>query len=105
LIGDVDIAQVFVNTGSSNTYTLFGFWVNGTSLAAYTTDNIGLSTKPKSDFPFTRLGGTSNSSNIYPYHQINDTATAEDVYNTDGGFFTTDYVDIFPRVSSRNKIK
>ncbi len=96
LIGDVDIAQVFVNTGSSKTYTLFGFWVNGTSLAAYTTKNIGLSTEPKSDFPFSRLAGTTvgNSSNVYLYHQINQTAIAEDMYNTDGGFFTSNYFNI-----------
>lgn len=96
LIGDVNIAQVFVNNSSSKTYTLFAFWVNGTSLAAYTTDNIALSTQPRSPFPFTRLAGTiaSNSSNIYLYHQINGSAIAEDVYNTDGGFFTTDYMDM-----------
>ena len=95
-IGDVNIAQVFINTGSSDSYTLFGFWVNGTSLAAYTTRNIGLSTMPKSPFPYSRLAGTTvgNSSNIYLYHQINGTAIAEDMYNTDGGFFTTTYMSI-----------
>ncbi|KAL8792900.1 MAG: hypothetical protein Q9195_004477 [Heterodermia aff. obscurata] len=96
LIGDVNIAQVFINTSSSSSYTLFGFWVNGTSLAAYTTKNIGLSTMPTSPFPFSRLAGTTvgNSSDVYLYHQINGTSMAEDVYNTDGGFFTTTYMDI-----------
>ena len=96
LIGDVNIAQVFINTGSASSYTLFGFWVNGTSLAAYTTKNIALSTMPKSPFPFSRLAGTTvgNSSDVYLYHQINETFIAEDVYNTDGGFFTTTYMNI-----------
>lgn len=96
LIGDVNIAQVFVNMGSSESYTLFGFWVNGTSLAAYTTRNIGLSTMPKTSFPYSRLAGTTvgNSSNVYLYHQINETAIAEDMYNTDGGFFTMTYLTI-----------
>ena len=97
LIGDVNIAQVFINTTSaSSSYTLFGFWVNGTSLAAYTTKNIALSTMPESPFPFSRLAGTTvgNSSDVYLYHQINETAIAEDVYNTDGGFFTTTYMNI-----------
>lgn len=96
LIGDVNIAQVFVDTGSSKAYTLFGFWVNGTSLAAYTTKNIGLSTKPKTEFPFSRLAGTTsgNSSDVYLYHQMNQTAIAEDIYNTDGGFFTSKYFNI-----------
>ena len=98
LIGDVNIAQVFINnTGTTATsYTLFGFWVNGTSLAAYTTKNIGLSTMPKSPFPFSRLAGTTvgNSTDVYLYHQINESSIAEDVYNTDGGFFTTTYMNI-----------
>ncbi|KAL2042780.1 hypothetical protein N7G274_004539 [Stereocaulon virgatum] len=96
LIGDVDIAQVFVNNPNSNSYTLFGFWVNGTDLAAYTTKNIGLSTQPQSPFPFSRLSGTTGgtTSNIYLYHQINGTFIAEDTYNLDGGFFTTTYFKV-----------
>lgn len=96
LIGDVDIAQVFVNNANSDSYTLFGFWVNGTDLAAYTTKNIGLSTQPQSRFPYSRLAGTTvgTSSNIYLYHQINGTFVAEDMYNLDGGFFTTTYFNI-----------
>ena len=97
LIGDVNIAQVFINnTGSASSYTLFGFWVNGTSLAAYTTKNIGLSTMPKSPFPYSRLAGTTvgNSTDVYLYHQINGSSIAEDVYNTEGGFFTTTYMNI-----------
>ena len=96
LIGDVDIAQVFVNNPSSDSYTLFGFWVNGTELAAYTTKNIALSTQPQSPFPYSRLAGTTigSSSNIYLYHQINGTFLAEDMYNVDGGFFTTTYFNI-----------
>ena len=96
VIGDVDIAQVFVNNPSSDSYTLFGFWVNGTELAAYTTKNIGLSTQPQSPFPYSRLAGTTggNSSNVYLYHQINGTFLAEDMYNLDGGFFTTTYFNI-----------
>ena len=96
LIGDVDIAQVFVNNPSSDSYTLFGFWVNGTELAAYTTKNIGLSTQPQSPFPYSRLAGTTtgSSSNVYLYHQINGTFLAEDMYNLDGGFFTTTYFNI-----------
>ena len=96
LIGDVDIAQVFVNNPSSDSYTLFGFWVNGTELAAYTTKNIGLSTQPQSPFPYSRLAGTTvgSRSNVYLYHQINGTFLAEDMYNIDGGFFTTTYFNI-----------
>ena len=96
IIGDVDIAQVFVNNPSSDSYTLFGFWVNGTELAAYTTKNIGLSTQPQSPFPYSRLAGATggNSSNVYLYHQINGTFLAEDMYNLDGGFFTTTYFNI-----------
>lgn len=96
LIGDVDIAQVFVNNPTSLSYTLFGFWVNGTNLAAYTTKNIGLSTQPKSSFPYSRLAGAldGTSSNILLYHQINGTSWAEDSYNLDGGFFTTGYFQI-----------
>lgn len=96
LLGDVDIAQVFVNDASSQSYTLFGFWVNGTDLAAYTTKNIGLSTQPQSKFPFSRLAGTTagNASDVYLYHQINETSIAEDMYNLDGGFFTTTYFEI-----------
>lgn len=93
LIGDVDIAQVFVNDASSLSYTLFGFWVNGTELAAYTTKNIGLSTQPKSSFPYSRLAGAvgGNGTDVLLYHQVNATSWAEDVYNLDGGFFTTSY--------------
>lgn len=96
LIGDVDIAQVFVNNPTSLSYTLFGFWVNGTDLAAYTTKNIGLSTQPKSTFPYSRLAGAvgGNGSDVLLYHQINGTSWAEDVYNLDGGFFTTSYFDV-----------
>ncbi|MCJ1279240.1 hypothetical protein MMC21_007064 [Puttea exsequens] len=96
LLGDVDIAQVFINSASSKSYTLFGFWVNGTNLAAYTTKNIGLSTQPQSAFPFSRLAGTTvgGGSDIFLYHQINGTSFAEDTYNFDGGFFTTDYFGI-----------
>ena len=96
LLGDVNIAQVFVNNPKSDAYTLFGFWVNGTELAAYTTKNIGLSTQPQSSFPYSRLAGTTvvGSSNIYLYHQINGTYLAEDMYNLDGGFFTTTYFNI-----------
>ena len=96
VIGDVDIAQVFVNNANSDSYTLFGFWVNGTELAAYTTKNIGLSTQPQSPFPYSRLAGTTGggSSNVYLYHQINGTFLAEDMYNLDGGFFTTTYFNI-----------
>jgi len=46
----VNIAQVFVQTSGSssksNEYTLFGFWVNDTELAAYTIKNIELSGEP-----------------------------------------------------------
>ena len=96
LLGDVNIAQVFVNNQKSDSYTLFGFWVNGTELAAYTTKNIGLSTQPQSPFPYSRLAGTTvgAGSDIYLYHQINQTAIAEDMYNFDGGFFTTNYFDV-----------
>ncbi len=96
LIGDVNIAQVLVNNQNSDSYTLFGFWVNGTDLAAYTTKNIGLSTQPQSPFPYRRLTGTTvgNGSEIFLYHQINQTSIAEDMYNLDGGFFTTSYFDV-----------
>lgn len=99
LLGDVNIAQIFVPTsnGGSTGYTLFGFWVNGTNLAAYTTKNIGLSGAPKSTFPFPRLAGTTgqtSSGNVYLYHQINGTTVAEDVYSTTEGFFTSDYLGI-----------
>ena len=103
LLGDVNIAQVFVPTPANNNndingYTLFGFWVNGTSLAAYTTENIGLSGEPDSEFPFSRLAGTtgggSDSGQVYLYHQMNDTSVAEDVYNTDGGFFSTKFFNV-----------
>ncbi|CAF9911040.1 hypothetical protein IMSHALPRED_009905 [Imshaugia aleurites] len=96
LIGDVDIAQVFVNDATSLSYTLFGFWVNGSELAAYTTKNIGLSTQPKSSFPYSRLAGTvgGNGSEVLLYHQINGTAWAQDAYNLDGGFFTTSYFEV-----------
>lgn len=99
LIGDVDIAQVFVNDPSARSYTLFGFWVNGTSLAAYTTRNIGLSTRPKSPFPYSRLAGTvsGNGSEVLLYHQVNGTGWAEDAYNLDGGFFTTGYFEVETR--------
>ena len=51
---------------------------------------------PKTPFPYSRLAGTTvgNSSNIYLYHQINGTVIAEDMYNTDGGFFSTTYMTI-----------
>lgn len=94
LIGDVDIAQVFVNNPASTSYTLFGFWVNGTELAAYTTKNIGLSTQPQSPFPYSRLAGAvggNGSSSVLLYHQVNETGWAEDVYNLEGGFFTSSY--------------
>ena len=99
LLGDVNIAQVFVPTvGPSSTgYTLFGFWVNGTNLAAYTTKNIGLSGAPKSSFPFTRLAGTlgaTGSGNVFLFHQMNQTSVAQDVYSTNGGFFETTFFDI-----------
>ncbi|KAM0800040.1 hypothetical protein BDR22DRAFT_852673 [Usnea florida] len=96
LIGDVDIAQVFVNDPGSRSYSLFGFWVNGTDLAAYTTKNIGLSTQPKSAFPYSRLAGAVNGnlSDVFLYHQINGTSWAEDAYNLDGGYFTTSYFDV-----------
>ncbi|CAF9936022.1 MAG: hypothetical protein ALECFALPRED_006664 [Alectoria fallacina] len=96
LIGDVDIAQVFVNDPASLSYTLFGFWVNGTDLAAYTTKNIGLSTQPKSSFPYSRLAGAvgGNGSDVLLYHQVNASSWAEDVYNLDGGFFTTSYFEV-----------
>lgn len=96
LIGDVDIAQVFVNDPTSRSYTLFGFWVNGSDLAAYTTKNIGLSTQPKSAFPYSRLAGAvgGNGSAVLLYHQVNATGWAEDSYNLDGGFFTTSYFEI-----------
>ena len=96
LIGDVDIAQVFVNDPTSLSYTLFGFWVNGSELAAYTTKNIGLSTQPKSSFPYSRLAGAvaGNGSAVLLYHQINGTSWAEDSYNLDGGFFTTSYFEV-----------
>ncbi|KAL9066904.1 MAG: hypothetical protein Q9161_007236 [Pseudevernia consocians] len=96
LIGDVDIAQVFVNNPTSLSYTLFGFWVNGSDLAAYTTKNIGLSTQPKSSFPYSRLAGAvgGNGTDVLLYHQVNQTAWAEDVYNLDGGFFTTSFFQV-----------
>ena len=99
LIGDVNIAQVFVPTPSGKTtgYTLFGFWVNGTELAAYTTKNIGLSGAPESKFPYTRLAGTTGttaSGDVFLFHQVNATSIAQDVYNTNGGFFTTTYFDV-----------
>ena len=97
LLGNVNIAQVFVNNNqNSDSYTLFGFWVNGTDLAAYTTKNIGLSTQPQSKFPFKRLAGTTvgGGSDIYLYHQMNQTFFAEDMYDLDGGFFTSTYFDI-----------
>lgn len=98
LIGDVNIAQVFVSnpgsTSNSNEYTLFGFWVNGTDLAAYTTKNIGLSGEPNSEFPFSRLAGTNVGSEVFLYHQINGTSVAQDVYNSEGGFFSTKYFQV-----------
>ena len=102
LIGDVNIAQVFVPTsnGKSTGYTLFGFWVNGTELAAYTTKNIGLSGAPKSPFPYSRLAGTTGggtgagSSDVYLFHQVNATSIAQDVYSTDGGFFETTFFNV-----------
>ena len=99
LIGDVDIAQVFVPTSNGKTtgYTLFGFWVNGTELAAYTTKNIGLSGAPQSDFPHSRLAaitGSTASGDVFLFHQVNATSIAQDVYSTDGGFFTTTYFDV-----------
>lgn len=99
LIGDVNIAQVFLPTSNGKTtgYTLFGFWVNGTELAAYTTKNIGLSGAPKSPFPYSRLAGTTGgtgSGDVFLFHQVNASSVAQDVYNTDGGFFTTTYFDV-----------
>ena len=97
LLGDVNIAQIFVPTpnGETTGYTLFGFWVNGTNLAAYTTRNIGLSGAPKSTFPFPRLAGTTGqagSGNVYLFHQLNETTVAQDIYSTSGGFFdSTDF--------------
>ena len=57
------------------------FWVNGTSLAAYTSKNIGLSTEPHLLFPFSRVANITveNSSNIYLYRQINAIVIAEDM--------------------------
>ncbi|CAD6590287.1 MAG: hypothetical protein ASARMPREDX12_004243 [Alectoria sarmentosa] len=96
LIGDVDIAQVFVNDPSSLSYTLFGFWVNGSDLAAYTTNNIALSTRPESSFPYSRLAGAvgGNGSEVLLYHQVNKTGWAEDVYNLEGGFFKTSFFEV-----------
>ena len=99
----MNIAQVFVPTPANDNnnkdgYTLFGFWVNGTELSAYTTRNIGLSGEPETQFPFKRLAGTtgggSDSGKVYLYHQVNGTNVAEDVYNTDGGFFSSSYFSI-----------
>ncbi|CAD6576831.1 MAG: hypothetical protein ASARMPRED_007895 [Alectoria sarmentosa] len=96
LIGDVDIAQVFVNDPASLSYTLFGFWVNGSDLAAYTTNNIALSTRPESSFPYSRLAGAvgGNGSEVLLYHQVNKTGWAEDVYNLEGGFFKTSFFEV-----------
>lgn len=99
LIGDVNIAQVFLPTSNGKTtgYTLFGFWVNGTELAAYTTKNIGLSGAPKSPFPYSRLAATTGgtgSGDVFLFHQVNASSLAQDVYDTSGGFFTTTYFDV-----------
>ncbi|KAG8533740.1 uncharacterized protein KY384_001481 [Bacidia gigantensis] len=95
LPGDVTIAQVFVPVPSNNNrikdgYTLFGFWVNGTSLAAYTIKIIGQSGQPESRFPFSRLTGTTagdQTDEEFVYHQINGTSVAEAVCNTHRGSF------------------
>jgi hypothetical protein len=88
LIGSFNLAQVFIpNTVSG--YTLFGFWVNGTTLNAYTTENIVLSASPPSPFPFARLAIVGRSTSVFLYHELNSTTFVEDVYNTDGGFWTS----------------
>ncbi|MCJ1479151.1 hypothetical protein MMC13_007835 [Lambiella insularis] len=92
-VSAVDFTQGCVTNGSTSDARVYGFWVNGTTLSSITSfgNDVYPTTSPSSQFPYTRLASTSpgNGTEILLYHQINDTAFAEDVYDTSGGVWSS----------------
>ena len=95
---DFDISQLTVFNDSKSTPYFSTFYFNRTTLRLFPTDLPGgLSEivppviRPPSLFPFARLGSTTllNSTVVYLYHQLNETAFAEDKYDTVGSFWTS----------------
>ena len=78
----------------------YGFWVNGTQLAAFSIglDGLGesppLATMPRTPYPFPRITGFSpdKSSKIFVYHQMNASAFAEDQWDASvGGWLSASF--------------
>ena len=89
----VDFTQGCISNGLTNDAHPYAFYVNGTSLAAISGlgDLLFLSTQPDSPFPYKRLGSLSpaNSTQILLYHQLNNSAFIEDMYDTTDGVWTS----------------
>lgn len=78
-----DILCVFVDHDETVLFRhVYGLWVNDTQLSNATTEGLE-APKPASSFPFTRLAGFSplNSTYFFVYHQLNETAFAEDKWD------------------------
>lgn len=64
----------------------YGLWVNDTGLVNFNSTSLPRLVSP---FPFARLGGfsPSNSSSFYLYHQLNESAFAEDQWDVTEGIW------------------
>ncbi|MCJ1433832.1 hypothetical protein MMC27_003197 [Xylographa pallens] len=101
--GIFDISQVTIFNNSDPVPYFDTIYVNGTTLRLFPTNTPGGVSElipplihPPSIFPFARLGSTTelNSTAVYLYHQLNDTAFAEDKYDTVGSFWTSSTIGL-----------
>ena len=101
--GIFDVSQVTIFNNSDHVPYFYTIYINGTTLRLYPTDTPGgiseiippLIQSP-SIFPFARLGSTTqlNSTTVYMYHQLNDTAFTEDIYDVMGSFWTSSTIGL-----------
>ena len=101
--GNFDICQVTVFNDSNSIPYFYTIYINGTTLRLFsggTPDGVEESVppviRPPSMFPFTHFASTilSNSTVVYLYHQLNNTAFAEDKYDTVGSFWTSSTIGL-----------
>ncbi|MCJ1382359.1 hypothetical protein MMC17_005472 [Xylographa soralifera] len=98
-----DISQLTIFNSSNAVPYFYTTYINGTTLRLFPNDKPGGASELvppvialASIFPFAHLGSTTalNSTLVYLYHQLNDTAFAEEKYDTVGSFWTSSTIGL-----------
>ena len=95
---DSDITCTFVYSPSSGTGpTRYAYWVNGTRLDIFGAFGASESeTVPQYEFPYKRITSVTptNSTLLYVYHQVNESAIGEHVFDQSTGHWLSSNIGI-----------